>query len=270
MGTRSSLVGGTFYAANQVLGALSENAFAQLAPHLHKVAFKKGASLWSPSSPSGSIFFPLSGLISIVRMDTEGRGIEVGFAGRESAVGFSTDELTRGTVQVAGISLQVLKDRFWALASEHAELRTLAACCQDWMLVQSRVLAACNAVHDVQARLCRWMLQISDRTGAEIPSTQDEIAQLLGVRRTTLTLVAHKLQDDQAIRYRRGLIMVQDRAHLRTLTCDCYHDMAALPLPCERMEGLALHQHAAAELIEASGHDAGVGRHILGTKNTSS
>src|SRR5215813_12076880 len=128
MASQPCLVGGTFYTANQVLGALSENTFAQLTPHLHKIAFKKGASLWGPNSPSSSIFFPLSGLISIVRMDAEGRGVEVGFAGRENAIGFSADELTRGTVQVSGIFLQVLKDRFWVLAAERPELRTLAAC----------------------------------------------------------------------------------------------------------------------------------------------
>jgi CRP-like cAMP-binding protein len=220
--------------ANQVLGALSEATIAQLAPHLHKRSFDKGM-LWSAASRDQWISFPLSGLISITWIDPHGGGVEVGFAGNESAVGFSADDFTRGTVHVPGTCVQVRTDRFWALASELAELPLLASSCRDWMLTQARALASCNARHDVQARLCRWLLQVSDRAGVEILSTQEEIAQLLGVRRTTLTLIAHRLQQEQVIRYRRGLIVVRDRARLLELTCGCYHDMAQVPSPAERM-----------------------------------
>jgi len=253
MAIRSSLSGGNFVAhhvanhiANHALGTLSEQAFAQLVPHLHKHVVAKGTVLWSGANPHGSIVFPLSGVVSIVRTDTEGRGVEVGFAGRESAVGFSAQELTRGIVQVGGVFVQVVADRFWAVASERAELRTMAASCQDWMLVQARVLAACNAVHDLQARLCRWLLQISDRTASEIPSTQEEIAQLLGVQRTTTTLVAHRLQDEGIIRNRRGRIEVRDRARLLELTCGCYHDLAALRPLSEPSASVAVHYHPTA------------------------
>jgi CRP-like cAMP-binding protein len=223
------------FKANRVLGALSDDAVAQLAPHMMKRGFDKGTPLWSEAQPSGAITFPLSGLVSITWGDPLGGGVEVGFAGNDSAVGFSTDDVTRGTIHVPGTFLQVRADRFWTLAAELAELRLMAECCREAMLTQARALAACNALHDVQARLCRWLLQVSDRAGVEITSTQEEIAQLLGVRRTTLTLIAHRLQQDQVIRYRRGLIVVRDRARLRELACGCYREMAEQRPPAERM-----------------------------------
>jgi CRP-like cAMP-binding protein len=234
MGSQSP-VGNSAFKGNRILDALSDDTLAQLAPHLYKRTLEKGTSLWTAASPSDWITFPFSGLVSITWVDSHGGGVEVGSAGNETAVGFSPDELTRGTVQIPGTFLQLRTDRFWTLAAEIAELKLMAACCRDGTLTQARALAACNTLHDVQARLCRWLLQVSDRAGVEIPSTQEEIAQLLGVRRTTLTLIAHRLQLDQVIRYRRGLIVVRDRMRLRELTCGCYHDMAALRPPAERM-----------------------------------
>src|SRR5262249_55253126 len=149
-------------------------------PHVHMHDYAKGTVLWDADKPSRMIYFPFSGLISITCVNPEGGGIEVGFVGREAAVGFcrEADDLTRGTVQVGGTFLSLLADRFSTLAADDADLRALAAGCGDWLLIQARALAACNTIHDVQARLCRWLLQVSDRTGIEIPSTQEEIAQL--------------------------------------------------------------------------------------------
>jgi CRP-like cAMP-binding protein len=221
--------------ANRVLSALSETAISELVPLLHKRGLDKGASVWKSTSPAEWITFPLSGLVSITWTDPQGGGVEVGFAGRDGAVGFSSDELTCATVLVPGTFLQIRADRFWTLASDLPELRLMAGYCRDWLLTQARAVAACNALHDVQGRLCRWLLQVSDRAGAEIPSTQEEIAQLLGVRRTTLTLVAHRLQQEHMISYRRGLIVVRDRTALRAQACSCYHHMAELRPPSERM-----------------------------------
>ena len=91
------------------------------------------------------------------------------------------------------------------------------------LLAQMQQSIACNALHDVESRLCRWLLQTRDRMGADVlPFTQDFIGQMLGVRRTTITLVARMLQGGDMIRCSRGKVEVLDRAALEDAACECY------------------------------------------------
>ena len=88
---------------------------------------------------------------------------------------------------------------------------------------EAQQYAACNAVHDLKSRLCRWLLQCADRTAnEEIPLTQEYVAQMLGVRRTSISLMAHSLQSDGLIRYRRGHIVILNREGLEACGCECY------------------------------------------------
>src|SRR5262245_6521061 len=91
---------------------------------------------------------------------------------------------------------------------------------------EAQQIAACNAGHDASERLCRWLLQCADRIGSDtVALTQDYLAQMLGVRRTTVTLLAKSLQDQGIIKYRRGCIHILDRERLKHGACECYHVM---------------------------------------------
>jgi CRP-like cAMP-binding protein len=106
---------------------------------------------------------------------------------------------------------------------QREDMRDVMIRYQGTLSAQGQRMAACNALHSVEERLARWLLQMSDRIeGAEIPVTQDTLAHLLGVRRTTVTLVAHNLQVKGVIRYRRGHVAIASRAELLALSCECY------------------------------------------------
>jgi len=98
--------------------------------------------------------------------------------------------------------------------------------------VEAQQIAACNAVHGAEARFARWLLQVQDRIGLDsLPLTQEFLSQMLGVRRTTVTLVARTLQEAGLIRYRRGHIVILDRAGLEEVACECYQIIQHETLP---------------------------------------
>jgi CRP-like cAMP-binding protein len=128
--------------------------------------------LWEPSDPAGKIFFPLSGLISI-RMSTGDRHlIEVATIGREAAAGVQEGVgllpvLTQAVVQVPGLFMTISTDAFTACTHENEEIRRAARLCKAWRLLQSQQIGACNSVHEVEARFCRWLLRASDALDEE-------------------------------------------------------------------------------------------------------
>ena len=224
-------------AGNTVLRTMSDASYALLEPHLRAQAFEKGAVLWDAARERSHIYFPVSGLIAIVSGTEEGGGIQVGCVGRDSAAGLGheSERFTTGIVQIAGTFLSLPAGKFWSLAGEHPELQKMAACCNEWLLIQAQRNASCNAIHDAEKRLARWLLHVADRVGREITSTQEEMAQLLGLRRTTLTLIAHKLQDRGLISYKRGAVVLRDRPRLEELACECYRSQARLNLMGDRV-----------------------------------
>jgi CRP-like cAMP-binding protein len=194
--------------------------------------------------------FPLSGLVSIISGTVEGNNIQVGIVGREGAIGMSPDAQshTSGTVLAGGSFIGLPAQRFWSIATANPELLDIVRSTIEWLLLQAQRNASCNAIHDAEKRLSRWLLHVADRAGREIQSTQEEIAQALGLRRTTLTLIAHKLQTEGLISYKRGMIVIRDRARLEALTCDCYRSQPALTWTAERIAGQrsgGAHNHAA-------------------------
>jgi CRP-like cAMP-binding protein len=125
--------------------------------------------------------------------------------------------------QVAGKFSIIRASALAHLVQDHVPLRDMITRYTEVLWAEAQQLAACNAVHDVPARLCRWLLQVSDRTGSdELPLTQELIGQMLGVRRTTVTLMAQSLQRNSAIKYMRGRIRILDREKLEHGACECY------------------------------------------------
>jgi CRP-like cAMP-binding protein len=213
---------------NRLLGALEPADYALLVPHLRRAHFAQGTVLQEQGGPVERVYFPLSGMVSLVSVMEDGRVVETAVIGREGAVGAFAGlgpwhAFTRATVQIPGTVAVISASDFQAAVSQSERIRDLILRYKETLLAQVQQTAACNALHPLEARLARWLLQALDRTNEPgLPLTQDSIAEMLGVRRTSVTVVANKLQGGGLIRYRRGHIVVLDRTGLENVACECY------------------------------------------------
>ena len=131
--------------------------------------------------------------------------------------------LNRAIVQVAGNALRCQVEAFKAIVQNYSVVRSMVAAHEQVLFAQAQQSAACNVTHVIESRLARWLLRVADLTGAnELHLTQEYIAQMLGVRRTSVTVVARTLQQAEMIQYRRGTIKLTDIPALRQAACECY------------------------------------------------
>ncbi len=213
---------------NRLLAALSPADFALLASHLSDVRYKQGTLLQEAGEPIKIVYFPQTGMISLLAVMQAGNGVETATVGREGAVGIMVGlggrtAVGRAVMQVAGISSQIAASRFLEASNASAGIRELIARYYDTQMTLVHQSAGCNALHHVTARLCRWLLQTRDRSDSDILSlTQEFLSEMLGVQRTTVTALARTLQDLGLIRYRRGKIEIIDRLSLESRACECY------------------------------------------------
>jgi CRP-like cAMP-binding protein len=216
---------------NRLLAALPPADFALLAPYLQNVSLEQDAVLLRSGDRIEQIYFPASGTIAFMLDMPNGQTVATAVIGNEGAVGIlsplgpSRSPMT-AVVRVAGVSLQISATRFHAALSRSAAIREAVQIHTRALLAQFQHVAACNALHSVEARLARWLLHIHDRIDGDVlPLTQEALSQLLGVRRTTVTHVVRKLRMSGAIRSdRRGLIEI-DRPRLEKAACECYELM---------------------------------------------
>src|SRR5262249_32930821 len=158
----------------------------------------------------------------------DGDMIETSTVGREGAVGLHRGlgkrrSFTRAVVQIPGRFSTIAAQTFEEIALGSAAIRDMIGCYTEVLWAEAQQLAACNAIHDALSRLCRWLLQSADRAGSDhLPLTQEFLAQMLGVRRTTVTLLAQELQKKGIIRYSRGKLIIMDRTRLEDCACECY------------------------------------------------
>jgi CRP-like cAMP-binding protein len=213
---------------NRLLANLAAPNFALLARHFKRAPLEQGAVLQEQGAPVNFVYFPLSGAVSLLLVMQSGEAVETTVVGREGAIGLFADfgpwqACTRATVQAPGIAESIPSALFKAVASHNEDILHLMLCYKETLSAQTQQSVACNALHSVEARVARWLLELSDRIeSAELPVTQDVLSQMLGVRRTTVTLIAQKLKHDGMISYRRGRIVITDRAAIERLACECY------------------------------------------------
>src|SRR5215470_16972018 len=214
--------------SNRFLAALRAQDFALLAPHLRSVSLEYGAALHEAGDDIEHVYFPQSGMVSLVVVMRNGATVETATVGRGGAVGTaaglgSRSAFGRAVVQLPGMAASIPVSAFQAIANENPTLRALVVRYNDLLIRQIQQSVACNALHALEARLCRWLLQTHDCVdGDAIPLTQEFLGQMLGVRRTTVTIAARLLQSAGLIRYRRGLIHILDRPALEDISCECY------------------------------------------------
>lgn len=213
---------------NRLLAALPPKDFALLSAHLSHQDLEKGRHLYDPGDPIETIYFPHHCVISLMTLMENGAAIESATIGREGALGLMAavaprQSLVRAIVQAPGgasrISAAALHD-VWGRSPALAHLIDRHTEALFGHAIQS---VACNALHGVEARFCRWLLSCRDRVDSDtISLTQEFLADMLGVQRTTVTAVAGALQAKGLIRYRRGVVDILDRTGLQAMTCECY------------------------------------------------
>lgn len=215
---------------NRLLASMPESDYALFEPSLRSNTFKQGAIVQEVGRPIEQIYFPQSGMISLLVVTQDGGGIEAATIGYEGAVGLHRGlgrrrAFTRGVIQLSGTISHIPAEAFERAVNDSAGIKDVIIKYTEILLVEAQQIAACNAVHDVQARLARWLLQTQDRLQPRpetLGLTQDFLAQMLGVRRTTVTIVARALQSAGLIRYSRGNIAILDRPGLEEAACECY------------------------------------------------
>jgi CRP-like cAMP-binding protein len=213
---------------NRLLAALPPADFDLLAPYLRNVSLERDAVLVRSGDRIEQIYFPRSGTIAFIMDMPNGQTVATAVVGNEGAVGIlsalgpSRSPMT-AVVRVAGTTLQISPARFHAALRHSGAIRHAVQIHTRALLAQFQHVAACNALHSAEARMARWLLHIHDRVdGDSLPLTQEALSELLGVRRTTVTHVVHKLRTSRAIRSnRRGLIEI-DRPRLEAVACECY------------------------------------------------
>jgi CRP-like cAMP-binding protein len=216
---------------NGLLAALPQHDLGLLAFGLKDVEYQAGVSLQEAGEPIERVYFPQDGLVSLQVVTGDGGSVETGTIGREGGVGLQRGHgrqtaFTRAVVHVGGRFSVVSGERFERACQESPALREMLLRESERLCMQAQQIAACNASHGTEARLARWLLQRADLAGADgIPATQEMLAQVFCVRRTTITLIAHEMQSAGLIRYRRGTVRVLDREGLRERSCECYAAM---------------------------------------------
>lgn len=216
---------------NQLLSALPRDQFDLLASHLTTVALSQGEMLVGAGEEFDQVYFPHKGMLSLLVVLKDGKAIETATVGREGVVGAMAGfglyrSLVRVIAQLPMAMSQISATKFRQAAANSDAIRMMAIQYNDVLLSQARITAACNAVHVVEARFCRWLLQSADRAESDtLTLTQELIAEMLGVRRTSVTEVATKIQDTGAIHYSRGVIKILDRAALEEMSCECYQTL---------------------------------------------
>lgn len=214
---------------NRLLAAMPTDVISLLRKELRQVSVAQGSIMLEAGAPIESIYFPQTGLASLLIVSKDGRPFEAATVGREGAVGLHSAlgrrrSFTRATAQIGGKFSTIRAARFNHVVESNAAVRDLVTRYLEMLWAEAQQIAVCNAAHDASARLCRWLLQSADRIGSErLALTQEFLAQMLGVRRTTVNLLARSLQAKGSITYRRGEVVIVDRKALEACACECYH-----------------------------------------------
>jgi CRP-like cAMP-binding protein len=217
--------------ANKLLAALPREHFNMLAPHLTTTTFPQNLVLLETGDEVDQIYFPHNGMLSLLAVMRDGKAIETATVGREGVVGAMAGlglyrSMVRVVVQLPMTATRISSSHFRKAVAGSEPLRNLCIHYNEVLLTQARVTAACNALHPVEARFARWLLQSADRAASDtVALTQELLAEMLGVRRTSVTEVAGKLQADGIISYSRGVIKIIDRSALERVSCECYQTL---------------------------------------------
>lgn len=216
---------------NFVLNKLPEEILEKIRPHLKRIEMPLSEVLYCPHEKIDFIYFPETSVISIVTHLENGDSVETGIIGKEGVVGASiifADDIsqTEATTQLGGVGLRMRVSDFKNCFDDSREFRNAVLYYIYSYIAQISQNSACLRHHTIEKRFARWLLMFADRADREtLVLTQQFIAQMLGVKRPSVSVNAARLQEMGLIKYNRGVIKILDRTGLQNLTCECYREI---------------------------------------------
>lgn len=213
---------------NRILAALPKDEYQLLLPKLEPFPLVFGEVIYEPGDRIRSVYFPTSGIISLLAAVEDRATLEVGIVGHEGMVGLPEfmgvkTSANRAVVQGAGAAMRMKASTFRKECENGSFLSRLLRRYSHSRMTQIAQGAACNRFHPIDARLARWLLMTSDRMGTdEFRLTQEFLSNMLGVRREGVNKAAGALQQQDLISYSRGNLLILDRVGLKAIACHCY------------------------------------------------
>jgi CRP-like cAMP-binding protein len=213
---------------NRLLAALPHASYERLRPKLVPVELGLKEIVWERDAPIRYVYFPLNGVVSMVSIMADGSSVEVGTVGNEGIVGVpivlgATRTPLRAFAQVPGVSLRMTSEDLRDELNENLPLREQLQRYTQALFTMLAQASACHRAHTAHQRMALWLLICHDRVGADtFPMTQEFLAQMVGVRRATITEEASRLQQAGAIAYQRGILTITNRQRLEAAACECY------------------------------------------------
>jgi CRP-like cAMP-binding protein len=212
---------------NHILDSLLPATFEAVKPHLSLVDLKHGAVVAETRSLVERVYFPHTGIISLVVELKEGDMLETAMVGKDGVSGAASAldgrvSFNKAIVQAPGVASIIKVDKLREIAGADEDFRSRLIRHEQVLFASAQQSAACNASHLVEARLCRWLLRMRDLLSDDLPLTQEFLGQMIGVRRSSVSLVAGTLQSAGLITYRRGHIRILNVEGLKEAACECY------------------------------------------------
>jgi CRP-like cAMP-binding protein len=214
---------------NAILAAFDADELEQLRPSLEVVHLQRETLLYDAGEPIEEIYFPHNCVVSLVALMEDGRIVETGtlgregFTGSEAMIGDEDMASGRSIVQVRGGASRLPLATLRSFADERSRARKLLMAYTRALFAQVLQSVACNAMHNVEERCARWLLMTHDRADTDsFELTQESLADMLGVRRASVNVVASSFQKAGFIHYNRGIVMILDRPGLEAVSCECY------------------------------------------------
>lgn len=214
--------------ANELLAALPKKDYQALQRHLEEIPLVFEEILYQPNVLISDVYFPNSGIVSLLAAVNGRATLEVGLVGKEGILGLAvfmgvSNSHNRAVVQGVGSAMKMKATTFRKQCNDGGVLPRLLRRYSHSLMTQITQSAVCNQFHSVDARLARWLLMTHDRMGTdEFQLTQDFLSNMLGVRREGVSRAAGDLQKRNLIEYSRGRLKVLDRAGLEATSCGCY------------------------------------------------
>jgi len=213
---------------NAFIAALAPPELTLLAKYLSPLDLSVGQLLHTSGNVVADVIFPHSGLIVQTIRQRDDGAAGVALVGRDGIVGgfeatASTPASSDAEVHIAGGASRMPASIFRQLLESHPDIRRFAARFDSAVMAQAQQTAYCNAIHPIEARLCRLLSEVLDRSNEDwIPLNQATLAEILSARRTTVTLIIGRLETAGVLKWRRGYVDILDRAELARRSCGCY------------------------------------------------
>jgi CRP-like cAMP-binding protein len=212
---------------NQLLAMLAPDDLAAMNKHFMLTELRQGESLAWPGDEIRRIYFPHSGIVSFLVELAGGDIVQTGMVGSDGVVGAAQAlddkvSLNKIVVQVPGTASVIDCDPLREIMLSRIGIRKIFAAHEQFLIADIQQTAACNALHPVTARMCRWMLRMMDLVGTDVPLTHDYLAAMIGVRRTSVSEIAGRLQTAGIISYTRGRIRIENPKRLMESSCECH------------------------------------------------